>query len=94
MQHYHCTHVLIIFNCLLEPILADLKSCSEKHDKLELCFKGKKQYIEPIPVNVTSVLSMKEIIEINEERNSISVQLYMFIGWYDGSLSLPNTTEL
>ena len=86
--------VVLAISFICRPIWAGLKSCSEKHDKLEICLKGKEEYSKPFPVVLYSELYLREIIEINEEKNSISVQLYLQFAWYDPSLSLSNTSAM
>ena len=84
--------VVLVISFICRPIWAGLKSCSEEHDKLEICLKGKEQYNKPFPVVVYSDLYLREIIEINEEKNWISIQLYLEFTWNDASLSLSNTS--
>ena len=78
------------FLLLFKTNFANLKSCSEIIDKLEICFKGQKYYKNPLPVVVRSYLHLNKIIEINGDKNSVSVQLYLWMGWHDSLLFLSN----
>ena len=51
---------------LIKLVSADMKSCSEKHDKLEVCIEGKEGYKIPFPVLIGSDLYLLEIIDIDE----------------------------
>ena len=41
---------------------------------------GSDSYQNPFPVTVTTILNLNEIVNIDEERNSISVQLSIRAG--------------
>ena len=69
---------------------ADLKSCSEKHEKLEVCFKNKDGYTNPFPVVLSTDLYLVEIIEIDLDKNSIRIQMDLWTIWIDPGLSLSN----
>ena len=89
----HSTTIRCLFSILLiKLICADLKSCSEKHDKLEVCFKGEEAYTIPLPVIVNSDLYLEEIIDIHEDKHSVSIQLNLWTMWKDPSLALSNNS--
>ena len=83
----------LIMSYILRLIMADLRSCEEKYEKLELCFKGNKGYSNPLPINVSTDLYLKEITEIGEHDNSISIQLEMWTLWMDHGLGLSNDSS-
>ena len=53
---------------------------------------GNESYQKPFPVTLETVLHLKEIVNIDEERNSISVQLKMLNFWKDLRITFSNTT--
>ena len=83
---------LILF--IFKLIWADMKSCSEKHDKLEICLKGEEAYTIPFPVLVGSDLYLVEIIDIDEEKNSVSIQVDLWTIWKDPSLTSSNNSVM
>ena len=50
-------------------------------------------YKNPFPVVVNSDLYFKEIIDIDQDHNSISIQVDLWTYWNDVSLILSNTSE-
>ena len=92
MLHKNYSYKLLIFFVVFKPNRADLKSCSENHEKLDICFKGHEYYKYPFPAVVRSDLHLNEIIEIDEDKNSVSAQVYLWMGWHDGLLFLSNSS--
>ena len=77
---------------LIKLIWADMKSCSEKHDKLEVCIIGEEAYTIPFPVIVNSDLYLVEIIDIDEGKHSVSIQVDLWTYWKDPSLASSNNS--
>ena len=84
----------LILMLLIKLIWADMKSCSEKHDKLEICLKGEEAYTIPLPVLIGSDLYLVEIIDIDEEKNSVSIQVDLWTIWKDPSLTSSNNSVM
>ena len=82
-----------IFISLFNPIWSELKRCIEKPKILEICLRKEEMYKNPFPVVVNSDLYFKEIIDIDQDHNSISIQVDLWTYWNDGSLVLSNTSE-
>ena len=91
MQTKNIVFTSLMFSII--PLWAKLKKCSEMHNEIDICFHGNHYYINPFPVVVSSDIQLIEIIEINEEKNSISVQLYLWLGWNDPSISISNSSN-
>ena len=53
---------------------------------------GNESYQNPYPVTLKTILHLREIVNIDEERNSISVQLIMHNFWKDHGVTFSNTT--
>ena len=78
---------LFIIFCLFEANFALLRPCSQvKNRTLQLCSTGKDLF----PVILNTELYLKEIVEINQEKNSITVRLNIWTYWTDKSLALSN----
>ena len=74
---------------------AALKKCSEKHDQLDICYKDTEDYHSSLSsLNVSTIVVMREIIDIDEENNSISVQLLFITKWKDARLTLSNESAV
>ena len=69
---------------------ADLRNCSKPHTKLAICFKNETGYSKPFPTVLDVGLFVKDIIEIDEQRNSISIHMALWTFWSDPSLALSN----
>ena len=62
--------------CQFNLNMAELKSCSEKHDQLELCFTQKGGYTKPFLLVLGTQFYLKAITDVDEDKNSISIQYY------------------
>ena len=59
---------------------------------LKICMIGNKSYQNPYPVTLGTILHLREIVNVDEDRNSISVQLIMHNFWKDLRITFSNTT--
>ena len=90
----HSKTRFLILMLLIKLIWADMKSCSEKHDKLEICLKGEEAYTIPLPVIVGSDLYLVEIIDIDEDKNSVSIQVDLWTYWKDPLVGSSNNSAM
>jgi hypothetical protein len=84
-----------IFITILELSSAKLRSCLVEKEEQELCFKamnGEKVYVNPFPVNVTTQLYLKEIVSIDEDEKSITVEMNLVTQWKDPRITISNET--
>ena len=89
MQLATCFFVMV---CQIILNMAELKSCSENHDKLELCFTQKGGYTKPLPLVVTTYFYLKAITEVDENNNSISIQAELWCLWRVRGIALSNNS--
>ena len=83
---------IITLLCLFELNLAELMSCTKKTDKTDICFNDIGNHNVPLSVNTT--LFLRQISDIDLEKNSISIQVGLWTNWLDPSLNLSsNSTE-
>ena len=75
---------------LFEFNLAELMSCTEKTNKTDICSNDIENYDTPKSVDTT--LYLRQISDINLEKNSISVQVGLWTNWLDPSLVLTNNS--
>ena len=85
--------ILIVFFCWFQPIWANLKNCSD-HDQgtPKLCLKGKGEYRRPRPVTVHIEIFLREVVNIDIEKNSITLRLGLSIYWKDPKIALTSMT--
>ena len=84
--------------CILKPCLgtlriSDLKSCKEDGHESKICLTGENGYLTPFPVIVNSDLELRKLIEIDENKNSISAQFELGIEWLDPGINLSNISS-
>ena len=86
--------VFFIFKlCNAELHTSDLKNCKvEKHES-KICLTGENGYFKPFPVIVNSDLILRNIIEIDQNKNSISAQFELWTSWEDPGITLSNTSS-
>ena len=93
-MHATTTIGLLIILGLFGLTKADLKSCSENHTHLTVCFRKKNGYTEPFPVVVSTELYLNDIISLDEDDNSITFQVGLWSQWNDLGLALSkNSTK-
>ena len=76
--------------CLAELRISDLKSCKEENHESKICLTGENGYFKPFPVFVDSDLVLENIIEIDQNKNSISAQFTLITHWVDTGIALSN----
>ena len=79
--------------CLAELRISDLKSCKEEKHKSTICLTGENGYLKPFPVIVDSNLMLRNLIEIDENKNSISAQFTLRTQWLDPGIDLSNISS-
>jgi hypothetical protein len=64
-------------------------------DQPRICFKaveGEKGYVNPFPVSLTTQLYLKEIVSIDEDEKSITVEMNLVTQWKDPRITISNET--
>ena len=90
----HVMKNIILIPLFFELNLAVLKSCINETYQPRICLKGKDGYKEPFPIILSTKLKLKEIIDINADKNSISCQVQMVSKWKDPLLGTSNGTNV
>ena len=66
---------------------ARLQVCSEMYDRVGICYKNEMGLHElPFPVFLSTTLFLNEIIDINWDKNSITIQARLNINWRNPQL--------
>ena len=76
--------------CLTEISFADLKNCSRSHEQPAICFKNETGYSKPFPTVLDVGVYFKDIVEIDEQKNLMSIQMDLWTFWSDPRLALSN----
>ena len=92
---FHLFKYLLLVLSVLKPSVAklrisDLKNCKEESQESIICLSGENGYFKPFPVMVDSELVLRNIIGIDESKNSISAQLQLWTRWVDPGIALSN----
>ena len=75
----------------MQSIWADLKSCNDQEQgKSKLCLIGNGEYRPPFPSTVKIDINLREIVDIDEDKKSITTRLELTTHWTDPSLALSN----
>ena len=85
-------YLLLMHYCLFKLTGANLKRCSEEHDERAICLK--EGNLDLFPVKLNTYVYLKEIIEIDENKNSIRVGVKLWAEWKDPRLSLSDNSAL
>ena len=80
--------LLLAMFCIFQFCSADLMTCS-KEEQVKICLKGKERYTNPFPVVVETWLHLRGISDVNEDKNSISLQVELYSFWKDPGLDAP-----
>ena len=87
---------VLVLAALFQLNWAELKSCLEEQNQPTICFKaiqGEIGYVVPFPVVLDTLFDLKEIVDINEDEKSITVQLLFAIFWKDSQIYRSNGTS-
>ena len=87
------TTILIAILSCSKPIWGNLKNCSDPYQgKPKLCLRGNGEYSPPFPVNVNIGINLREIVDIDKNKKSITARLGLSTYWTDPRLGLTETS--
>ena len=100
-EHFTMFHVfkyLLFVFCILKPCISklrisDLKSCKEETHVSKICLTGENGYLQPFPVVVFSELVLRHLIEIDEDKHSITAEFELWTWWEDPGIALSNVSS-
>ena len=92
---------ILIISGLCKFSFAKLEPCSQPQDKLSkkevleapICLTNETGYSAPFPINLTLEVYFKNVIKIDEDLNSITIQVELWAYWNDPGLALINNQE-
>ena len=84
-----------VFTTICELSSAQLRRCLAEKDQPRICIKavkGEKGYVNPFPVAVTTKVHLKEIVSIDENEKSITMEMNLETSWKDPRITISNET--
>ena len=92
---------ILIFSGVCELSFAHLKLCSQPPDKsskkevfdASVCSTNETGYSAPFPIGLRLEVYFKNVIKIDEDLNSITIQVELWAYWTDPGLALINNQE-
>ena len=84
--------IILVLASLFELNWAQLRSCNEEKG-FKICYKGENGYSEPFPAKLNTTLYLEQIVGIDEDEKSISVQMGFIGNWKVSGLHPSNTTK-
>ena len=92
---------ILIISGLCEFSFAKLELCSQPEDKSSkkevldksVCLTNETGYSAPFPIGLKLEVYFKNVINIDEDLNSITIQVELWAYWADTGLALTNDHE-
>ena len=69
-------------------------NCSQNSNQSDICFTKKEGYAIPSLVILETKLYLHEIVEINDDKHSITIQMGMATFWTDPGLAVTNASTM
>ena len=90
----HFTFHIAILIYFLKVSQAQLHKCSSDTNPYKICITDRKQYDMSPPSELNTTLLLHEIVSINEDENSITIQAVLINSWeMDPNLTLSKNTN-
>ena len=86
--------ITLVLATMFELNLAQLKPCDEEKGKAKICSKGENGYSEPFPSKLNTTLYLDQIVGIDEDEKSISIQMIFISDWKVSGLDRSNKTGI
>ena len=84
--------IILVLGTIFELNWAQLKSCDEEEGNSKICSKGQDGYSEPFPLKLNTTLFINQIVGIDEDEKSISIQMTFISNWNVSGLNRSDTT--
>ena len=84
--------IILVLATIFELNWAQLKSCNEETGRPKICSKGQEGYSQPFPVKLNTTMYLDQIVGIDEDEKSISIQMTFISTWNVSGLDRSNTT--
>ena len=85
--------IILVLATIFEMNWAQLKSCDNEKDQPKICSKGQTGFSEPFPVELNTTMYLDQIVGIDEDEKSISIQMSFISYWKDSRIDRSNRTE-
>ena len=84
--------IILVLATIFELNLAQLQTCDKEKGKAKICSRGENGYSEPFPSKLNTTLLLDQIVGIDEDEKSISIQMTFISNWNVSGLDRSNTT--
>ena len=84
--------ILFSIQLLMYDAFCILRNCSDENEANKICINGSSQNFPAIILYTT--LFLDEIVEINEEKNSITIRMGLYNRWTDPRLAPSSKTTM
>ena len=79
-------------------VKAELKLCSENVTKSQICKKSIKYRAnstpKPWPIILKSIVDLKNILEIDPDKKTMTADIYLIIEWMDPGINVLNVGDI
>ena len=95
---YILTLLLYLNFCSTSLVYAELKLCSENVTKSQICKKSIKYRAnstpKPWPIILKSIVDLKNILEIDPDKKTMTADIYLIIEWIDPEINVINVGDI
>ena len=77
----HITFKIVIIVCLFKVVFSQLKNCNDTNNPYKICVNSIENYRPTHPHELDTTLVLNEIVGIDEDENSISIQAMLISTW-------------
>ena len=77
----HTTFQIVIIVCLFKVVFSELKNCNDTNNPYKICVNSIENYRPTHPHELDTTLVLNEIVGIDEDENSISIQAMLISTW-------------
>ena len=77
----HSTFQIVIIVCLFKVVFSELKNCNDTNNPYKICVNSVENYRPTHPHELDTTLVLNEIVGIDEDENSISIQAMLISTW-------------
>ena len=77
----HITFQIVIIFCFSKVVFSQLKNCNDPNNPYKICVNSIENYRPSHPHELDTTLVLNEIVGIDEDENSISIQAMLISTW-------------
>ena len=86
----------ILFMLTIQTVKSRIANCEESSED-EVCYQQNPYIVStspaPLPTLVNITVKIKDVISINEEKQSMTIKFRFSLGWYDSRLHVKRSDD-